>query len=508
MKPARPTPEQLERWHKRACARCARFGYFAAVWPDGSVCRTCECRALRIHGPCPGCGEHRVLPGLRPADAVAICTSCAAFQPSYACSRCGHEGQLHARRLCTRCTLSDRLTSLLDDGTGRIRPALLPLHELLVAMDNPRTGLNWLDGRTANPKAASMLLRGLGNGDIELTHEAFHRLQPWRVAAHLRELLMSCGLLPLMDKQICLFERWLGEHLAGITDVEHEQVVRRFATWHVLPKLRAGAARRPITPAGRQFAGDQVRHATTFLSWLADRELRLADCRQAEIDTWHVEHKQHDRGAVRAFLMWCADTTLTRRFRLPTARSSQAAPISRARRVELLGHILTDTAAPLRSRVAAGLVLLYAQPVSRIVRLTLDEIVHDEDQVLLRLGNPASPVPQPFATLLLDYAADRANMHTATNPGSRWLFPGRRANQPLRPEHLAKLVHQLGVPTVAGRGAAIRQHVLDMPAPVVADALGYHHITTTRLATHAGATWSRYAPGDHSQPTSRRTRDS
>jgi len=48
------------------------------------------------------------------------------------------------------------------------------------------------------------------------------------------------------------------------------------------------------------------------------------------------------------------------------------------------------------------------------------------------------------------------------------------------------------------RGAAIRQHVLDMPAPVVADALGYHHITTTRLATHAGATWSRYAPGDHS----------
>lgn len=285
---------------------------------------------------CPGCGEHRILPGLCPADAVAICTSCAAFQPSYACSRCGHEGQLHARRLCTRCTLSDRLTSLLDDGTGRIRPALLPLHKLLVAMDHPRTGLNWLDGRAANPKAASTLLRSLGNGDIELTHEAFHRLQPWRVAAHLRELLMACGLLPPMDKQICLFERWLGEHLAGITDVEHEQVVRRFATWHVLPKLRAGAARRPITPAGRQFAGDQVRHATTFLGWLADRELRLADCRQAEIDTWHVEHKQHDRGAVRAFLTWCADTTLTRRFTLPTARSSQAAPISRARRVELL----------------------------------------------------------------------------------------------------------------------------------------------------------------------------
>lgn len=182
--------------------------------------------------------------------------------------------------------------------------------------------------------------------------------------------------------------------------------------------------------------------------------------------------------------------------------------MTRGHRVELLGQILTDTDVPLRSRVAAGLVLLYAQPISRIVRLTIDDIVDDNNQILIRLGNPPSPVPQPFAALLLDHAAERTNMRTATNPGSRWLFPGRRANQPLRPEHLATLVHQLGVPTVAGRGAAIRQHVLDMPAPVVADALGYHHITTTRLATHAGATWSRYAPGDHSQPTSPRTRDS
>jgi integrase len=174
----------------------------------------------------------------------------------------------------------------------------------------------------------------------------------------------------------------------------------------------------------------------------------------------------------------------------------------------LLGQILTNANAPLRSRIAAGLVLLYAQPVSRIVRLTLDDLLQDADQVHIRIGNPASPVPQPFAALLLDYAAHRANMSTATNPGSTWLFPGRRANQPLRPEYLAKLVHQLGVPTVAGRTATIQQHVLDMPAPIVAEALGYHYVTTAKLAAQAGATWSRYASGDHVQPPSRRTRDS
>jgi hypothetical protein len=38
--------------------------------------------------------------------------------------------------------------------------------------------------------------------------------------------------------------------------------------------------------------------------------------------------------------------------------------------------------------------------------------------------------------------------------------------------------------------------VLDTPAPVVATALGYHHVTTARLAAEAGTPWSRYAVGD------------
>jgi hypothetical protein len=68
------------------------------------------------------------------------------------------------------------------------------------------------------------------------------------------------------------------------------------------------------------------------------------------------------------------------------------------------------------------------------------------------------------------------------------------------------LVNDLGIPTTAGRAAAIRQHVLEMPAPVVADALGYHQVTAARLAAQAGNTWNRYAPGDHSRsPSSRST---
>ncbi|MEU3571493.1 hypothetical protein AB0E96_24160 [Kitasatospora sp. NPDC036755] len=49
----------------------------------------------------------------------------------------------------------------------------------------------------------------------------------------------------------------------------------------------------------------------------------------------------------------------------------------------------------------------------------------------------------------------------------------------------------------AARGAAIRQQLLELPAPVVADALGYHDKTTSRLRNETGGTWSRCAAGDH-----------
>jgi hypothetical protein len=54
-----------------------------------------------------------------------------------------------------------------------------------------------------------------------------------------------------------------------------------------------------------------------------------------------------------------------------------------------------------------------------------------------------------------------------------------------------------GVPGQCGRASAIRQRVLQAPAPVAARALDYHDKTTTRLVTETGGTWSRYAPGDH-----------
>ncbi|MGH3253691.1 MAG: hypothetical protein ACRDOI_46790, partial [Trebonia sp.] len=193
----------------------------------------------------------------------------------------------------------------------------------------------------------------------------------------------------------------------------------------------------------------------------------------------------------------CMATKLTGRFRLPRAVAGHSAPMPEPERIKHLGRILADSALPLRARAAAAIVLLYAQPASRVVRLTLDDVTQQDGEVFLRLGDPPSPVPGPAADVLLSWIGSRTNMRTATNRNSPWLFPGRRAGQPMRSDYLASLLNEIGIPARAGRTSAIRQHVLETPAPVVADALSYSQGTTARLAAQSGSTFSRYAPGDH-----------
>ena len=40
---------------------------------------------------------------------------------------------------------------------------------------------------------------------------------------------------------------------------------------------------------------------------------------------------------------------------------------------------------------------LYAQPLSRIHCLTVDDIIESDQELFIRLGDPPTPVPQPFA---------------------------------------------------------------------------------------------------------------
>jgi hypothetical protein len=180
------------------------------------------------------------------------------------------------------------------------------------------------------------------------------------------------------------------------------------------------------------------------------------------------------------------------RLDIPRAPSRNRPPISQHHRLALLHRFLTDDQIALRTRVAASLVLLYAQPVSRLVRLTTHDVIEVSGEVSLRLGSPPTPVPRPLDAMLTELAASRANMNTAANPSCDWLFPGGRAGQPLTAGALLQQLHALGVQTTQTRTAAFRQLVRQGPASVVAKALGYAPGTAEGHVRHGGGTWSRY----------------
>ncbi|MGW4094676.1 hypothetical protein [Nocardia sp. NPDC004750] len=164
--------------------------------------------------------------------------------------------------------------------------------------------------------------------------------------------------------------------------------------------------------------------------------------------------------------------------------------------MQILRKLLTDNEIDLRMRVAFTLLLLYGQPLSRIVRLTIEDVIISDDGVSIRFGKPPTPVPVPFADMVLDLIDQRTNMRTATNPNSLWLFPGRRASQPLRPEIPRPAVRRERRPHHHRPGL---RPAPTGPASIIADALGIHYTTPHRHHDYVGGTWNRYASSDHSR---------
>jgi hypothetical protein len=481
---------------KPPCARCGRVIVSSwARWPEGYLCSTCRTHALETYGPCAGCGADRLTPGIAP-DGGRLCTDCADGLGDFTCPTCGREGILYRRGACGNCVLAEMLAVLLDDGTGRIRPELAPFADAFGQMKRPRGGITWI----RRPHVQEML-RALAAPDTPVTHETLNGMSPWRSVAYLRDLLMLHGVLPTADRNLMLFERWLDEALTGITLPGHRQHLEQFASWHVRRRLRRFADRGPVTGKQTGQARDEVRLAIAFLAWLHDRGRELADCRQADVNAWYVGGYTARR-LTHAFLRWAVNSKLVPPVTVPHQDTANPTPISQRQRLDLLRRMLTGEETELLTRVTAVLMLLYAQPLTRIMRLTLDDIACNDGEVTIRLGDPLAPVPEPFASLLLRHAGQRLNLTTATNAGARWLFPGRRGGQSMTPDSVERRLRAAGIPARSGRTAALRHLVLQAPAPVIAAMLGYGHQQAARIAAEAGSPWSRYAPEDRDQPPS------
>jgi hypothetical protein len=206
--------------------------------------------------------------------------------------------------------------------------------------------------------------------------------------------------------------------------------------------MRTKADSQPLTPPARTYAQLEFTHAAAFCTWLADHGQHPATLAQVELDRYYTALKIGHRQSLRGFLNWSITSQNLPKLSFARPRFTTGEALTQSDRVALLRRFVTDddsTAnadSPLRTRVAACIMLLYAQPVTRIMTITIDDIVVDDDRaVFLRLGDPPTPVPEPFAALIL-----RLRAHHPVHSSNHWLFPGRSPRIP--PHHHPPPDHQ------------------------------------------------------------------
>jgi hypothetical protein len=468
------------------CARCGQDRPPQARWPEGPVCDTCYTAALRRRGSCSRCGQHRRLVA-PPGPDADTCADCAGAPVFSACGDCGAEDKLYEKGRCARCSLRRRALGLLSDGTGTIAPELSGVFDAIISARQPRSALNWLRNG-----AGSALLGDVAAGRLAVTHDALDAHPRRRPADYLRHMLAASGALPPRDEGLARAGRWLEDVLAAITPPADRRLIRAYATWQVMRRLRASSAAgaRPIAVTDN--ARNNIRAAVSFLEWLRSRGTTLAGAGQPDIDQWLSTGPSAI--LARDFVTWSARRGHCRPVEIPVPARVTGPAISQDERWALISRLLSDTAIDPTDRAAGCLLLLYGQPLSRIAAMTTRQVTRRQNETFFVLGSHEVPVPGPLAAAVRDLTVNgRSHRGVGSPAATGWLFPGHLPGRPITPSTLGERLRAIGIYAQPGRRAALLDLAARMPAAVLADALGLHQTTAAKWMHQAGGDWSRYA---------------
>ncbi len=501
--------------NQEVCIGCARRRRVSVRTPNGPLCESCRpiktmtcsicdrdapCWTSRVTGQpqclacrqrwarCAGCGQVQPVRGGTRTE--PLCARCTRPAPSFwrTCPTCGKTAQLQPG-LCTRCVVDQRLRELLGDEHGQIRPELEALHRSLASAERPDTVLAWLGKNTG-----AAILRALGTSNRLLTHAALDELPDSKPLKHLRSMLVATGVLPARDEHMARLERWITRTIGGRDDPDQQQLLHRYADWHLLRRLRHRTGGTHTTHSQFATVRQHLRGAIAWLDWLTSHDLTLQTARQGDLDAWLASGEATHRREAGHFVRWARNQKLTS-LDFPAVKwSGPKRVIDTETRWQQARWLLHDDTLKPEDRVAGLLVLLYAQWPSTISRLTLDHVQCGDDQVRLQLGREPIVLPEPLAGLVLELVATRRGHAALGDQGtSRWLFPGGMPGRSVSSYQLGERLRQLGLHPGQARSTALFQLATDLPAAVLARMLGIHIAVAVAWQRACSGDWAAYA---------------
>jgi hypothetical protein len=418
-----------------------------------------------------------------------LCATCTRPDSDFwhACPGCGEPGRIHTggNARCARCTIRRRLRQVLGDDTGTIRPELRALHDALATTNRPATVEAWLN-RSAAPK----LLQALAGQP--LTHDTLDGLPPSKPVEHLRRVLVAIGTLPARDEQLARLQRWTTDTIAAPANPDEQHLLRRYAIWHVLRRLRGRLNGADATHHQFIAAKRNIQAAVTLLDRLAGHGRTLATARQNDLDAWLAQdNAAHEAGN---FVRWANRNKLTT-LELPATRwAGTTATIDTEARWERARRLLHDNTLDPEDRVAGLLVLLYAQQPATISRLTHEHLQINDDNTRLRLGREPVVLPNRSPTSSATLPAPAADTPPSMpRDASPWLFPGGQPGRPISAFQLAERLRHLGLNPAQSRSTALFQLATALPAAILARMLGIHISVAVAWQRASAGDWTQYS---------------
>jgi len=382
--------------------------------------------------------------------------------------------------MCWPCTLRRHLDTVIPAEPAG---ALVALRPAILAAE-PLTTRRWLD-RTRD------LLIDLNEQRVPLDHTVLDDLPHPSAVEHLRALLVAVGVLaPDSLGPVRRLEADLANWVSTLDDPK-DKLVTRWVRWKVLPRLRRRHEDGLDLHDAVCNARRQIRQVVAFFDVLGQRSLE--DLTQHEIDDWFAGPGAM-RWEVRAFLAWAQQARhIPARIELPRLkRRPQDSPTDAEERWNIAKRLLADDDLDPVDRVAGILVSLYAQPLSRIVRLTTDDVIVADSRIQLRLGAEPLDLTEPLASLIQQLPL-RRRASAAERLPTTWLFAGFRASGHLHASVLGARLRAIGVEPRRMRVAATEQLARELAPAVLADVLGMPVAAAVRANRRTAGQWAPYA---------------
>ncbi|MFD9069099.1 hypothetical protein [Streptomyces lasiicapitis] len=469
------------------CVRCGQHRRVNNRTADSEpLCATCGAPP----SPCDGCGKTYRISALLP-DGRRLCQTCWTKHPiaKKPCARCGAVARPFHRGMCPDCARDRSLREVFAGPDGQVRLELQGVVDTLRALD-ARTVLRWVHKMPAR----RAVFRALATATGPVTHQSLDAVADGHVVDHLRALLVAHGVLAARDEHLARIERWLPKVLGRLPDAGERRIVEQWARWQPLRRLHQLPEHRPTSPGQACGIRQEIRAVVRLLEWLPAQGSGLASCTQDHIDAY-LATGPAERLRIRSFLHWTSRHHHTRALTAPFYTSSLAADIVAAdTRWRLVHRLVHEPDIAIRDRTAGLLLLLFAQPPSRICALTRDDVQDDGLTLRLRLGTHPVEIPPPLDSMLRELMRYPVSKAHRLEPGpSRWLFPGARAGRPVEPVSLSRRLKALGIRPRPARNASLMDLAAELPAFVFSRLLGFSEQTAANWMAESGGEDAPYA---------------